>query len=73
MNDVGRVFDFVSCDVEGAAKRTGLSVDVIRRAIRAGDLPVHYPVVNGRQLAKMAILAADLHEWVARGKTARAS
>lgn len=61
----------ISFDVFGAGAATGVSVDVIRRAVRAGDLPVHLPEVNGRQINKPLILAEDLREWVARGKTER--
>jgi hypothetical protein len=61
----------VSFDVFGAGAASGVSVDVIRRAVRAGDLPVHYPNVNGRQVNKPLILADDLRAWVERGKTER--
>jgi hypothetical protein len=61
----------VSFDVFGAGNASGVSVDVIRRAVRAGDLPVHYPNVNGRQVNKPLILADDLRAWVERGKTER--
>lgn len=61
----------VSFDYDGASAATGISADVIRRAVRAGDLEVHYPAVDGRATAKPLILADDLREWVARGKTER--
>lgn len=61
----------VAFDYEGAAAATGLSRDVIARAVRAGDLKAHYPEVDGRQIAKPVIDADDLREWVRRGKTQR--
>lgn len=61
----------VSYDIATAAPASGYSEDQIRRAVRAGDLPIHYPNVNGRQLAKGVILADDLRAWVERGKTER--
>lgn len=61
----------VSFDAFGAAAATGLSVDVIRRAVRSGDLPTHYPKIDGRQVAKPLILADDLRAWVKRGDTYR--
>lgn len=63
----------VSFDYNGASQATGASRDVIIRAVRAGDLPVHYPQVDGKTIAKPLILAADLQAWVARGKTERAA
>jgi hypothetical protein len=61
----------VSFDVFGAGNASGVSVDVIRRAVRAGDLPVHYPAIDGRQVNKPLILADDLRAWVERGKNER--
>lgn len=61
----------ISFDAFGAAAASGLSVDVIRRAARSGDLPTHFPEVDGRQVAKPLILADDLRAWVERGKTER--
>lgn len=61
----------VAFDAFGAAAASGLSVDVIRRAVRSGDLPSHYPEVDGRQVAKPLVLADDLRAWVERGKTER--
>jgi hypothetical protein len=61
----------VSYSIDTAAPASGYSADQIRRAVRAGDLPMHYPDVNGRQLSKGVILADDLREWVSRGKTER--
>lgn len=61
----------VSFDYDGAAAASGYSRDVIQRAVRSGDLPAHYPEINGRQISKPSILADDLLAWVKRGKTER--
>lgn len=61
----------VSFDIPGAGRATGVSSDVIRRAVNAGDLTVHYPEIDGQQVAKPLILADDLRAWVASGKTER--
>lgn len=61
----------VSFDIAGASAASGISTQVIRRAINAGDLESHYPDVDGRQIDKPLILADDLRAWVARGKTER--
>ena len=63
----------VSYDYAGASAATGYSEDVIRRAVKAGDLAVRYVVVNGRQLSKPVIEADELRRWVAAGKTERAA
>lgn len=63
----------VSYNLDGAAAATGISVDVIRRATRSGDLPVHYPRVDGKPIARPLIRAADLDRWVNDGPTERAS
>jgi len=57
----------VSYDVQGAAAATGMSVDVIRRAIRTGDLTAHYPT------SKPLILADDLRAWVTAAPTERSA
>lgn len=61
----------VAFDFEGAALASGVSFRTIQRATRAGDLPVHYPSVEGRDIAKPLILRDDLHEWVRRGASVR--
>ncbi len=61
----------VAFDVKGAAAASGISEQVIRRAINAGDLLPHYPDVDGRQIDKPLILADDLRAWIARGRTER--
>lgn len=61
----------VSYDFEGAAAATGLSVDVLQRARKAGDLAVRYPTVAGRTLAKPVIERDELARFVAAGKPER--
>lgn len=63
----------VSYSMAGAAAATGLSVDVIRRAVRAGDLATVYPKINGRTISKPLIRAADLDAWLAAASVERAS
>lgn len=48
-----------------AAETTGLSVDVIDRAIKAGDLRAVRPTVDGRKLATVLILHTELERWLA--------
>ena len=61
----------VSYCIDTAAAATGVSRDVIQRAMRSGDLVVHYPNISGKQVGKPLILAEDLRDWVAAGKTER--
>jgi len=63
----------VSYSIDTAAAATGLSRDVVQRAMRSGDLVVHYPDISGKQVSKPLILADDLRAWIAAGKTERAS
>jgi hypothetical protein len=53
----------ITYDVTSAAAATGVSTDVIRRAIRAGDLATRSPKVNGRQISKPLIPADELRRW----------
>lgn len=66
-------FQAVSYSFTGAAKATGYSEDVIRRAVNAGNLTPRYPEVAGRQLTKPVLEHAELMRWVGEGKTERAS
>lgn len=50
-----------------AAVSTGYSVDVIRRAVRAGDLASVAPIINGRNLSRPVIVAAELERWLNDG------
>lgn len=61
----------VSYDWAGAAAATGLSVDLIRRAYRAGDLTVRYPRIAGAQVRKPVIEYAELERWISAGDTER--
>lgn len=54
----------ISYNIDGAAQATGYSADVIRRAIRAGEIPTRYPEIDGRKLSRPVILAADLTAWL---------
>ena len=62
----------VSYDYAGAAAASGVSVDVLQKAVKAGDLAVRYPLISGRVIAKPLIEADELRRWVAAGKTERA-
>lgn len=53
----------ISLTLDGAAAATGMSVDVIRRAIRGGQLIAHYPTT------KPVILVDELHAWIASSPT----
>ncbi len=53
----------ISVDYTGAAAMTGVSIDVIRRAVRAGDLVPRYPT------SKPVLLVEDLRAWVLRAPT----
>ena len=55
----------VSYHIQGAAAACGYSVDVVRRAIKSGELTAHYPTSKG------VILAADLAAWVESAPTER--
>lgn len=59
----------ISYSIKDAAEATGISVDIIKRAIRSGDLKTHRPVVAKREIAKDFIAHIDLERW-ATGKTA---
>lgn len=63
----------ISYNYEQAAKATGYSVDIIRKAVRCGDLVMRYPKVDGRHLAKGVIEHRELMAWVQSGTTERAS
>lgn len=54
----------VSVNVKDAAEATGLSVDVIKRAIKAGDLRTGRPTIDGREIQKVVIPVAELERWI---------
>lgn len=53
----------ISVAYADAAEMTGVSIDVIRRAVRAGDLVPRYPT------SKPVLLVEDLKAWVLRAPT----
>lgn len=53
----------IAYDVETAAEAVSLSTDVIRRAIRSGDLATTSPKIEGRALAKPLIDPDNLRAW----------
>lgn len=53
----------IAYDVASAATATGVSQDVIRRAIPAGDIAATSPRVDGRQISKLLIPADELRRW----------
>lgn len=57
----------ISFNLQEAAISTGYSVDVLRRAIRAGDLATSAPQVDGRTVARRVIKADELERWVESG------
>ncbi len=57
----------ISVDYHGAAEMTGVSVDVIRRAVRAGEMVPRYPT------SKPVLLVEDLAAWVKRAPTEKRS
>lgn len=50
-----------------AAEATGLSIDVIKRAIRSGDLKATRPRIDGREVAKDSIAPVALERWLTGG------
>lgn len=65
--------DRLSYSVAEAAATLGVSQDVIRRAMKAGDISVVYPKVGKRNLSKPLIPATELEAWLRNGATERAS
>lgn len=57
----------VSYTVQGAAEASGLSADVIRRAVKSGDLVAHYPT------SRPVILRDELEAWIKASPTERAA
>ncbi|MFV0634618.1 hypothetical protein [Demequina sp.] len=50
--------------LKSASEASGLSVELIRRAVRAGDLRVSNPRVAGRPISKFVIDADELRRWL---------
>lgn len=61
----------VSYSLTEAAAAVGVSKDIIQRAVRAGDLLVRYPRVDGKPISKPLVPADELQRWVAAGATER--
>ncbi|CCH77754.1 hypothetical protein BN12_220032 [Nostocoides japonicum T1-X7] len=61
----------ISLDYNGASAATGYSADVIRRAVRAGDLIPRYVSVDGKTSTKPVIEYDELLRWVRAGATER--
>lgn len=59
----------VSFSYETAAVATGLSVDVLKKAVRVGDLVPRYPRVDGRVIAKPVFERAELERFIRDGAT----
>ena len=50
-----------------AAAACGVSVDVIDKAIKAGDMRAVRPTIDGRKLATILIRHTELERWLAEG------
>ncbi len=61
----------VSFSYETAAAATGISEDMIRRAVKAGDLTPRYVEIGGRRIAKPVIEREELARWIGEGATER--
>lgn len=59
----------VSYTPKTAAAATGLSVDQINKAIRAGDLAVTHPVIDRRPITNNVIGRGELLRWLANKPT----
>lgn len=59
--------DALAYTIQGAADACGVSVDVIRRAVRAKELPVRYPTT------RPVVLRSDLEAWLSAQPTEKAS
>lgn len=55
--------NLITVNARTAAEMTGLSVDVIKRAIRHGDLRASRPRINGRHVERDVIAVEDLTRW----------
>lgn len=53
----------VAVTVQQAAQMTGMSTDVIRRAVNTGNLVAHYPT------ARPVILVDELRNWISSSPT----
>jgi hypothetical protein len=58
----------ISYSYDTAEAATGISRDVIQRAVRAGDIATSKPEVDGKPTTKPLIPHDDLWAWVERGR-----
>ncbi|NUP33635.1 MAG: hypothetical protein HOU01_18280 [Streptomycetaceae bacterium] len=61
----------VSYSYETAAAATGLSISLLKQAVRTGDLVPRYVRVDGRLVAKPVFEHGELHRFIAAGATER--
>lgn len=54
----------IAYSFKAAAAAVGQSETTIKRAVRAGDLPVVAGTIEGRSIARPVILGSDLREWL---------
>jgi len=54
----------IAFTIQTAADATGLSVDVIRRAVKSGDLAATRPTIGQRKITRDVILRAELERWL---------
>lgn len=59
----------ISYDYETAGRVTGLSKDVIEKAVTAGELERHYVSIADKQVRKPVVMHDDLRAWVERGRS----
>lgn len=55
----------ISVSIQQAAELTGVSVDTIRRAVAAKQIPVKYPT------SRAVMLVEDLRAWIAAAPSDR--
>lgn len=61
----------VSYSYETGAAATGLSVDILKKAVRLGDLVPTYVVVEGRPISKPVFEREELERFVREGRHER--
>jgi hypothetical protein len=59
----------ISYSRKQAAEQTGVSVDTLDRAIKAGDLATLHPPIDGKPIASPLIEHGELIRWL-RSRTA---
>ena len=61
----------VSYSYETGSAATGLSIDILKKAVRTGDLVPTYPVIEGRTIAKPVFPREELERFVREGRHER--